>query len=240
MSEINDKDVQHAYAELNRQEPLCPPKALDDAILAEAHRAVSARPKMVKSRLQRWTPPFAMAATVVLATTLFVLLPESTPLDPDMEAVLQESIPAAPQAKRERQQSASAVAQSNHQAPEIVALAPAAEPVVAAPAISQSVAVESLAAPDDESALAGFALEEAESVAAEADFADAVATPFEKKSIQIADPAPAVKRITELLDQQQWEQADKAFADFKKTFPGHQFIDEYPKKRDALRASQSP
>ena len=72
-----DKAISDAYDELNRQAPLHAPESLDAAILAEAHRAVRARPRRVRSRVFRWAPPLALAATVVITATLVILVPQS-------------------------------------------------------------------------------------------------------------------------------------------------------------------
>ena len=89
MPEHDDKLVSDTYAALNRDAPVSPPPALDAAILAEAHRAVQSAPGPVQRRSPTWFAPFAVAATVVLTTTLLVLAPRQQPgeLIPSAEQV---------------------------------------------------------------------------------------------------------------------------------------------------------
>ena len=63
-------DLSKLYAELP---PVDFPKHLDAAILAEAHRAVSARPGAKPKR--RWTIPLGMVATLFLAVMIALQLP---------------------------------------------------------------------------------------------------------------------------------------------------------------------
>lgn len=70
-----DPDIDAAYRETTRDEP---PRALDERILAAAHRAVSARPASIgRSFTQRWRVPVALAATVVLSATVTLMVYES-------------------------------------------------------------------------------------------------------------------------------------------------------------------
>jgi hypothetical protein len=70
-----DPDIDSAYRETARDEP---PRALDERVLAAAHRAVAARPASIRrSFAQRWRVPVALAATVVLSATVTLMVYES-------------------------------------------------------------------------------------------------------------------------------------------------------------------
>jgi len=70
-----DPGIDAAYGKTARDEP---PRALDERILAAAHRAVAARPASIgRSFAQRWRVPVALAATVVLSATVTLMVYES-------------------------------------------------------------------------------------------------------------------------------------------------------------------
>lgn len=70
-----DPGIDAFYRETARDEP---PRALDERILAAAHRAVAARPASIgRSFAQRWRVPVALAATVVLSATVTLMVYES-------------------------------------------------------------------------------------------------------------------------------------------------------------------
>ena len=70
-----DPAIDAAYRAAARDEP---PHALDERILAAAHRAVSARPAPAgRTFAQRWRVPVALAATVVLSATVTLMVYES-------------------------------------------------------------------------------------------------------------------------------------------------------------------
>lgn len=70
-----DPHIDAAYRATARDEP---PHALDERILAAAHRAVEARPVPAgRSFAQRWRVPVALAATVVLSATVTLMVYET-------------------------------------------------------------------------------------------------------------------------------------------------------------------
>jgi resuscitation-promoting factor RpfA len=78
-----DPDIDAAYQETPREEP---PRALDERILAAAHRAVAARPASIgRTFAQRWRVPVALAATVVLSATVTLMVYESERVPPVLE-----------------------------------------------------------------------------------------------------------------------------------------------------------
>jgi hypothetical protein len=56
-----------------------PPQRLDDAILAASRRAVGSRPQPLRSRWSRWSPPIALAATVLITASITLLVVEEQP-----------------------------------------------------------------------------------------------------------------------------------------------------------------
>ncbi len=73
--EPRDPSIDAAYRATARD---APPRALDERILAAAHRAVDARPAPLgRSFAQRWRVPVALAATVVLSATITLMVYES-------------------------------------------------------------------------------------------------------------------------------------------------------------------
>ncbi|MCG6873921.1 MAG: hypothetical protein LJE97_02395 [Betaproteobacteria bacterium] len=73
--EPRDPNLDAAYRATAREEP---PRALDERILAAAHRAVDAHPVPAgRSFAQRWRVPVAVAATVVLSATVTLMVYES-------------------------------------------------------------------------------------------------------------------------------------------------------------------
>jgi len=80
-----DPGIDAAYGKTARDEP---PRALDERILAAAHRAVAARPAAIgRSFTQRWRVPVALAATVVLSATVTLMMYESDRAPPVPEEV---------------------------------------------------------------------------------------------------------------------------------------------------------
>ncbi len=86
-NEDKDRDaVSRAYRDARDSDVggMAPPAALDDAILAAAHRAVHSGPKLAGSSwIRRWTPQLAVAAVVVLSVSVvFVSIEERPDLAP--------------------------------------------------------------------------------------------------------------------------------------------------------------
>ena len=68
----HDDRLSSVYREL---EPALPPAALDDAILAAAHRATGARPRAAGAPfVRRWQAPLSIAAVVVLCVSLVAVM----------------------------------------------------------------------------------------------------------------------------------------------------------------------
>lgn len=72
--------VRGAYRAAHPSDGIEPPAALDDAIRAAARRAVKSGPAPLgKSWLRRWTPPLAVAATVILTVSVTFVAVEDRP-----------------------------------------------------------------------------------------------------------------------------------------------------------------
>ncbi|MCZ7563724.1 MAG: sigma-70 family RNA polymerase sigma factor [Burkholderiales bacterium] len=75
-----DEALARAYRATPRDEP---PRALDDRILAAAHRAAGARPAPARPDwTRRWRVPLSVAATVVLSATITLMVYESEQAPP--------------------------------------------------------------------------------------------------------------------------------------------------------------
>ncbi len=87
-----ESPLSQTYAGMRGQEP---PARLDHAILAEAHRAVGARPAR---SWRRWTLPLSVAATLIVAVLVGLELPY-LPQQGGYSAPAPASAPAGPEAQ---------------------------------------------------------------------------------------------------------------------------------------------
>jgi hypothetical protein len=100
MTDERDAKLSQAYRELGREEP---PRALDDAILAAAHRAERTHPAPLLSpgvgrpARKRWTFPLAAAAVIMLSVGVVMHLQREQP-GIDGIQVAREKVPSAPAA----------------------------------------------------------------------------------------------------------------------------------------------
>lgn len=98
MTDERDPKLSQAYRELGREEP---PRALDDAILAAAHRAERTHPAPLLSpgvgrpARERWTFPLAAAAVIMLSVGVVMHLQQEQP-GIDGIHVSRDKAPASP------------------------------------------------------------------------------------------------------------------------------------------------
>jgi hypothetical protein len=228
----DESKLSKRYRELAREEP---PRALDDAILARSRRAVEARPAplVVPTGRRRWYFPLAAAAIIVLAVAVTIHVERQ---QPDAEAVMQADT-AAPPAPTEKQT--------------LPAQSPAASAPQAAskPAPPQGGAKREQYAPDPKPVPPPLAdLQKApsapppsarESELRRKDATDALASRRDEASppqpqsapapgaararVQQSVPAPEqwLQGIADLRRQGRHEEADKALAEFRRTYPDY-------------------
>lgn len=218
MTEERDPQVSGRYRALGEEEP---PRALDEAVLAAARRAVETHPAPLVAPTGRraWFVPLAAAAVLLLAVGVVLHMQLE---QPDLDGARLEA--RAPRPERQEQRAAPAVPAAPVQAP--AAQSPAVEPksaVASKPmaATAPVAAAPPAAVPQAEPAAvpamaAGRAREEAElrsaaSAARVARSADAPAPTPEKE----------LERIAALREAGRHEEADKALAEFRKRHPDY-------------------
>jgi resuscitation-promoting factor RpfA len=132
-SSLNDGELSRLYAESTRIEP---PAHLDAAILAEAHRAVQARPEGKRQR--RWAVPLGLVASLFVMIMVGLQLPymlrETPPLQAPMPTAMEPRIDESSMAenapaKRMRSENIAAGQAAKGEG----SIAPAAPPAEAAP-----------------------------------------------------------------------------------------------------------
>lgn len=220
--------ISKAYQALNQEEPLGSPPELDAAILAQAHKAVQAKPEPINARSHltlRWGAPMASAALVVLSVTVFIIMPEleqQQAMQLDGHNVetdfYSEAIPQLIEVKEQRAKQERKVSQ-RIEAKAMKKLSPVAEPV----------SVESSPAPiapmtSGMSAQRTFAPQNFTMDSVEEEMLSDMA---ELEALPTADKW--VETIKQLIDQKEWNAADEQFQAFAKHYPDHEFNKKYGK-----------
>jgi len=216
-----DPKVSSRYRELGAEEP---PRALDDAILAAAHRAVRTRPAplVVPTGRRRWYFPLAAAAVLVLAVAVTVHVQREQPAE---ELVTAARIPApaapAPQPAQERKEperpAVAAVAPQFTPDPKPQQAAPAEERAAAPPASAAADQLMMRRVDPPRDAAAG-----ARAMAAMK--ADAVS------SLARVSPEQWLLAIDDLKRQGKHEEAERELAEFRKRYPNYRIPEAITEK----------
>jgi hypothetical protein len=241
-----DDDISRRYRELPREEP---PRHLDDAIRAAAHRAVHTRPAplVVPTGRQRWYFPLAAAAIIVLAVAVTMHVEREQPGE---EIVTAPAAPAeepkaqqpqsAPQPERRRKTESADSRELRDAAPppELQkAPEPAAPPVATQDAIrgaqesaSGALAGSAQTAPKASSAPAARA-ESARAPAApqanaQSGRADEGRRAASLSAFALQSPEQWLQGIADLRRQGRHEEADKSLAEFRKRYPDYRISKE--------------
>lgn len=235
-------EVSRAYADAH---DIQVPGHLDAAILAEAHRAVYARPTVMPKR--RWAVPLGMVATVFIMVIAGLQLPAMMKDDALMQApqmAMERNMPlpasVAPERvqKTEPKQIASArkaESEQLHSAPRQVIVeayaqrdaATAAESVAAPPVRNAPIiSANEVSGVREERLAAGLASGEvADTLSAPARIAAApapvMAGQLRKEKALTLNPEDWLKHIKELQQAGKLEEAKKELAAFKKRYPDH-------------------
>jgi hypothetical protein len=235
MTEERDPKLSRRYRELGAEEP---PRELDQAILAAAHRAADRAhaPLVAPAGRHRWYFAFGAAAVLVLAVAITVQVEQR----PDAEALLPPTASVPPE--RVDRFDTPAEKENKAQAEPSKPLADAGPPP----------ARERRTAPAQQAAPAASPPAEVKPQAAEAARADRLearqqqAPAVEPQNTQApAAPAPAsrafasavalpperlLERIAELRKEGRHEEADKALEEFRKQYPDYRISEEMLQK----------
>ncbi|HEY7240875.1 MAG TPA: hypothetical protein VH600_17000 [Burkholderiales bacterium] len=247
MADELDPKVSQRYRELPAEEP---PRELDQAILAAAHRAAdhAHAPLVAPAGRHRWYFAFGAVAILVLAVAITVQL-DRTQLD--SEALTAASAPPASEERKETMSDSKAQPREDARAnlqEQPVPSKPPSRPARDAVLKRQEPQPPSLAAPatpapsqansrdQSSGAAAGmFSMQEQARKSREAAPA-AAPSPEAGRAVASASIAPPLgpeqllERIAELRRQGKQEEADKALAEFRQRYPGYQISDEMLKK----------
>ena len=225
MVDERDPDVSRRYRELGAEEP---PRALDEAILAAARRAVHVRPAPLvpPTGRRRWYFPVAAAAVIVVAVAVTLQIDRH----PDDEFVVASAPPRAQKEEQARKTPASPEqpkpASKAMRAPP--AFTPEPPPAAAPPSAD---AMRDLAK-SNESAAAAQGARPSEAPAQARARSDAMQRPQASVMMgavaerRMEAPEPWLERIAELRKQGRHEEADKALAEFRKQYPDYRLSDE--------------
>ncbi len=240
----NDDDVSRTYAELNRCDSLESPVALDAAILAEAHRAVQAKPVSARSPMQRWSAPFAMAATVVITAMLVVTMPQregeilSPPLQTKGKSVPTNNLPLK---KEAHTTSTAAVAQESFQEIPKQSLSTMSSPAISSSVIqpSQARAAKELLEEDAGSDVPGaisaadarLFSQSVEAGIEELKLSESADAEEQVQALEPQSPEEWREKIEKLLINRNWKEADEQFELFKIQYPDHAYIQEFLDER---------
>jgi hypothetical protein len=231
MTEERDPKVSRRYRELGAEEP---PRELDQAILAAAHRAADRAhaPLVAPAGRHRWYFAFGAAAILVLAVAITVQVERQ----PDPEALPAASAPAAVPERKEGFSSEPGLVADQARARETPAQETRKKPAQA-PAPAKPQPAENAARPQAAEVARADRLEsrqnQSPSAEAQGTAGPAAATAPERRALASAvaiTPEQLLERIAELRRQGKHEEADKALAEFRQRYPEYRISDEMLKK----------
>jgi hypothetical protein len=240
-----DPKISRRYRELPREEPS---REIDAAILAAARRAAETRPAplVVPTGRRRWYFPLAAAAIIVLAVAVTIHVEREQP-DPEL-AVPPVTAPAARQEEQAVQPERKAVPMftpdpkpevprelraQRDAAPAENQAAPAPAPAPASPpaAVEEQPLAKRQQAPEVASAPPSVAAQvptpqakpaqQLREERARAALDRAAARPDGRSAFAHASPEQWLQGIADLRRQGRHEEADKALAEFRRTYPDY-------------------
>jgi cytoskeletal protein RodZ len=225
MAEDLDPKVSQRYRELGAEEP---PRELDQAILAAAHRSADRphAPLVAPAGRHRWYFAFGAVAILVLAVAVTVQVERQ---QPDPEALPADSAPAVsePKAPETRKKPAQTPAPAKPQPAENAARPQAAE---VARADRLEARPEQPAAQPEKKEQSAVAEAPSPRLAQRAPAAQAPAAPQVLSSAVALNPEQLLERIAELRKGGRHEEADKALAEFRQRYPDYRMSEEMLKK----------
>ncbi len=246
MADELDRKISRRYRELGDEEP---PRELDQAILAAAHRAADRAhaPLVAPAGRHRWYFAFGAAAILVLAVAITVQLERQ----PDPEALPPSTVSVPPDRADHFYGSAEKESKGQGQVEPSKPLADAGPPPVrerrkarpqqAAPAVSPAPEVKPQAAEEAraeiQNAPAAAPARRAEAPPAAAPTPEETTRPQAKvqegrvvASVAPLTPERLLERIAELRREGRHDEADKALAEFRQRYPEYRISEEMLKK----------
>lgn len=245
MAEELDPKVSQRYRELGAEEP---PRELDQAILAAAHRSADRphAPLVAPAGRHRWYFAFGAAAILVLAVAVTVQVERQ---QPDPEALPAASAPAVSEPKEGFSSGPGLLADQaparETPAPE-TRKKPAQTPAPAKPQPAENAArpqaaevaradrlearPEQPAAQPEKKEQSAAAEAPSPRLAQRAPAAQAPAAPQVLSSAVALNPEQLLERIAELRKEGRHEEADKALAEFRQRYPDYRLSDEMLRK----------
>ena len=228
MTDERDPRVSERYRQLPGEEP---PRKLDQAVLAAAHRAADKphAPLVVPAGRHRWYYSLAAAAILVLADAVTVQVERQQP-DPELAVPTSPVQAPSPAAQPEKPKPPPQPAASSKPQPRVLqerARAYTPDPPARAPAAAPEMQPRPEPAPSA-GAMADSAQLRKERAAGDVAASRAAPSPrasatiSAQSSMAVMSPERELERIAELRSQGRHDEADKALAEFRKRYPDYQ------------------
>jgi hypothetical protein len=221
MIERRDEELSRIYRDADGPRP---PQRVDDNIIAASQRVAGARPRPAGVRFaRRWGTPFALAATVVVTSTLALMLFER-------ESGLDTMAPKAPRADRPAKVSPAEPVRADRggtPSPEVLQpIAPAPPISQAAPAFVPGVPSTSEVVRKREEAMqapapAAGALPESAPTPQSAEVVRALSRSAAVADAKERTPEKWLEDIRKLRTENKTTEAERELAEFKKRYPDY-------------------